>query len=157
MRHTYYFETTARLEENSLIAADLRKQLETSNNFAWKALGEIQSVLEALDGLGSGQAEAEKTKILEKMTTALNELSQQHQSLVAKSVSDLISVSATIADDLKSVEQMIQEQEYVEFHRDLKAVGRRVADEFKKPSTELNEAEELQELIKRYRSFCVAA
>lgn len=151
-RYTHYFETTSRIEQNCAVVIDLKRQLETSNNYAWKALSEIQNVSEALDSLRAGQELVDKKGIVKKTMSALEEVTEQHKNLTTKNISDLKVVSATIAQDLSSVEEMIEEIESFAFHNEFKSIGRMIMDEFSKPATELEEAKELQELMERFNN-----
>ena len=156
-KHTSYFETTLRLEENCERVIDFKKRLESSNNFAWKALSEIQNVLEALKSEDSEVTPESRSEILQNTIIALEEVSEQHKTLVGHSVRDLTITSKEIADDLNSVEAMSQEKESLEFRKEFEAIGKLVALEFRKPSTELDEAEELQQLMVKYNAELVKA
>jgi DNA repair exonuclease SbcCD ATPase subunit len=145
-KYTYYFETTSRLEENCAIAAGLKKKLEATNNYAWKALDEIQTVAEALGSLNPEQ----KASI--QVSKALEEVTEQHQTLSNQCIRELAAVSHTLANDLDLIKQMLQDKDYFQFHDDLKSIGNMVISEFRKPPTELNEAEELQQIMKRFSS-----
>ena len=149
-KYTYYFETTSRIEENCERVVDFKKRLEASNNFAWKALSEIQNVLEALKTSQVGTENNDREEVLQKTITALEDVTEQHRNLVSCSVRDLTKTSSLIADDLDAVEKMSQEKESFEFRNEFETIGRMVAAEFRKPATELDEAEELQDLMKKY-------
>lgn len=150
-RQESYFETTSRAQENCEKVIELKKQLVQTNNCAWKALAEVQNITEALTASDLDHKSTEHMRIVEQTQLTLEQVDEQHQQLTQTLITQLKTTSRKIADDMELMETMAKERESFDFHQEFKTVGSMIVTEFRKPTPELDEAEELRSLIQSYK------